>query len=297
MNFKRPVLMSVLWLPALWLAGVQPPNAPRPVAETQAVTPTIAAKPQTTLLFPEKELCGEYYYGDGLGVNCSLTLTADHRFTFGWRGCLGLYDENSGAWEMQGDVAVMRPEKPNKQEGFRGMNTRFVPVKWGKRYYLIDENGMPGFCAAAHDGKFTGPNALPEEVHGSDYTRVADGKVAPLYGKPLLPERYLEFYQQGAVTAKVARIDAQGQAILHVGAANRVKTGMLFTVNSWDGVDLKVLSIKGHEAVCKVMYWWNSDEWVKAGRAFTTGTNFDRPSGTGSQTFDAPPKAAKPAAK
>ena len=39
---------------------------------------------------------GDYYYGDGLGVNVELTLAPDSGFVFTWNGCLGLYDQNYG---------------------------------------------------------------------------------------------------------------------------------------------------------------------------------------------------------
>src|SRR5438477_12939061 len=39
---------------------------------------------------------GEYYFGDGLGVNVSLALAPESGFVFSWHGCLGLYDLNYG---------------------------------------------------------------------------------------------------------------------------------------------------------------------------------------------------------
>src|SRR5262245_3676514 len=34
------------------------------------------------------DIAGDYYFGDGLGVNCSLSVTAEGKFTFQWDGCL-----------------------------------------------------------------------------------------------------------------------------------------------------------------------------------------------------------------
>ena len=46
-------------------------------------------------------VAGDYRYGDGLGVDCSLTVKPEGRFSFVWRGCLGvygrLYDRTSAA--------------------------------------------------------------------------------------------------------------------------------------------------------------------------------------------------------
>ena len=48
-----------------------------------------------------KDIAGDYYFGDGLGVNCSLTVTAKGKFTFQWNGCLGTYDKNEGSASIQ----------------------------------------------------------------------------------------------------------------------------------------------------------------------------------------------------
>jgi hypothetical protein len=39
-------------------------------------------------------VAGEYYFGDGNGVNCSLTVKPESRFSLTWRGCLGVYYQN-----------------------------------------------------------------------------------------------------------------------------------------------------------------------------------------------------------
>jgi hypothetical protein len=77
-------------------------HAERPAVVGRAATPPLSplASPskdgKAKLLFAESELPGQYYLGDGLGVNCSLELHPDHRFRFVWRGCLGMYDRNQG---------------------------------------------------------------------------------------------------------------------------------------------------------------------------------------------------------
>src|SRR5262245_32032 len=45
----------------------------------------------------EHEWAGEYYAGDGLGVNTSLAIAPKSGYVFEWHGCLGLYDRNYGA--------------------------------------------------------------------------------------------------------------------------------------------------------------------------------------------------------
>lgn len=144
---------------------------------------SLAPAPQ--LLFSASELPGRYYLGDGLGVNCRLSLEVNGRFSFCWTGCLGEYDRNEGSWTLEGDRLLMKPEKPNRREGFEGMNLRFMPVKWHDRVLLIDENEMPGFCASAR-----GRTVSNEEyAQGTDYVRVDKvlASVRPGGVKPLIP--------------------------------------------------------------------------------------------------------------
>jgi len=49
------------------------------------------------------DLPGTYYSGDGLGYNVTVVLRADGTFKSDWQGCLGLYGEARGTWELLGD--------------------------------------------------------------------------------------------------------------------------------------------------------------------------------------------------
>ena len=102
----------------------------------------------TALRFDKKDLPGEYQ-GGGTGVGLDdrhLTLEPSGRFTFKSYCCFGEYNSNLGTWSLDGDLVLLHPEKPNKHEVFSAMNVRFVPVKWGKGIYLVDEYEMPGFA-------------------------------------------------------------------------------------------------------------------------------------------------------
>jgi hypothetical protein len=99
-----------------------------------------------------KEVAGEYYFGDGIGVNCKLTLTKRGAFAFTLRGCLGTYDENNGEASLKRGVLHIAPKKPNGREGFQGTPTDFFPVRWGARTYLIPTNDIVNFCSEVNQG-------------------------------------------------------------------------------------------------------------------------------------------------
>src|SRR4030095_1837931 len=48
------------------------------------------------LNLPKHAWAGDYYRGDGLGVNVSLLIAPEAGFVFTWDGCLGRYDWNYG---------------------------------------------------------------------------------------------------------------------------------------------------------------------------------------------------------
>jgi hypothetical protein len=281
---RRTQMKSALWLILLAVA----------LASGCQSRQSEARAPQSALLFPEQELYGDYYFGDGLGVNCSLTIKANHRFAFRWTGCLGTYDENQGSWALSGDILTLKPEKPNDLSGFQGTNTRFIPVKWAGKHYLVDEYEMPGFCAMARSVVTHPRNS--HFVLGSDYRKQEDDKTTGPAAEMLIPGRFREFYDKGAVAAKAVRIDGN-QVVLDRGSADRVKPGMLLAHVDYLSINLTVVSVEEHQSIAKPIYFWNSDRRVKVGDRFTTGEEFGRPRGTGFKRYDSPPPPEKPAKK
>ncbi len=170
------------------------------------------------------------------------------------------------------------------------MNVRYIPVKWGARLYLVDENEMPCFCAVAS----TPDNTLGSGVHGQHYVK-RNGQTPPpvVVGEAAIPERYRDFYENGPVQAVVARVERGGKVILNKGAADRVKPGMLLAAKGPPTIELKVLSVQEHESVAQASYFWNSSLRVAAGDRFTTGGDFAGPRGTGFERFPNPPEAKK----
>lgn len=84
---------------------------------------------------------GSYYRGDGLGLNCTLDIDGEGRFTSLWTGCLGVYDRNEGTAAMVDGRLVLHPERPDR---LKSLATEYVPVRWGERTYLIPKgDGQP----------------------------------------------------------------------------------------------------------------------------------------------------------
>ncbi len=89
---------------------------------------------------------GQYYHGDGTGVNVTLKLAPDNGFHFTWRGCLGEYDRNYGRLTVdEAGVIHLHCERPNVRKGFRGIDELLVPVAWAGRRYLIPPDELDEF--------------------------------------------------------------------------------------------------------------------------------------------------------
>ena len=144
---------------------------------------------------------GEYYYGDGLGVNVRLLLAPESGFIFEWRGCMGIYDRNYGAVTHNGDLVTLHCEFENNRRGFRGIATSLRPVRWGGRHYLIADEQMIEFCNAVNSG------LEAERTSRRFLIRTLDGRpiTPPVTGRPELPEAYarllLDHEIRGTVTA------------------------------------------------------------------------------------------------
>ena len=171
-------------------------------------------------------IAGDYYFGDGLGVNCSLKLGPDGRFSFGWRGCLGVYDQNAGAAKVEAGHLILKPERPNVREGFRGTATDFIPVRWGGRLYLIPEGDGREFCNAVNQG--TEPR---DRVHGRYYLRRDDWE-KKVKGRPDLPKAWEPLLLRGPLRGRVIEVQGGDRARVDLGSDGGVWKGMEFWMDA-----------------------------------------------------------------
>ena len=92
---------------------------------------------------------GEYYAGDGKGMNTTLILAPTAGYVFEWHGFTGLYDRNYSAVVWTNNRIRLSFKFQNIRKGFAGLASEFVPVRWGERRYLIAADEMAGFCSCA----------------------------------------------------------------------------------------------------------------------------------------------------
>lgn len=209
-------------------ADIETLDAWKPEAET--VRFEKAAESEAKALGRKHPWAGSYYYGDGLGVNVSLTLAPSAGFSFLWTGCLGIYGQNYGAVREDGGRLHLEARLPNR-DGFGGIADELVPVLWGKRHYLVRGTDVTSFCNAVNSG-----DEPRRDMHGLVLLRDGDEKKS-VRGLPVVP-----FAPEGCFLAKP--IEAH---VVDVGETQRtpdpdsdqlvdVKTRVTLDVGRWDGV-------------------------------------------------------------
>ena len=143
---------------------------------------------------------GQYYFGDGLGTNVTLTLAPENGFTITWFGCLGLYDQNHGTVAMNGN-RIKFSFAFDVESGYTGnYASEYMPIRWGERLYLIPPGEIVQFCNAINSG-----NEPRRGPHGRFFLRRDDWKKeAP--GKPELPKELMPYLLDKPVDVAIVSI-------------------------------------------------------------------------------------------
>ena len=133
---------------------------------------------------PLEGLAGDYYYGDGTGVNRWLSIRPDGTYFYTWRGCLGLYASAYGRLSLDADgVAELGPAEEGGEGGL-SFKARFV--RWGERTYLVPEDELLKFVEVINDG-----DEPRQGMRGSFYLRDGDWE-RPADGAPDLPANFAD---------------------------------------------------------------------------------------------------------
>jgi hypothetical protein len=148
----------------------------------------------------DHEWAGDYFAGDGLGVNTSLTLAPEAGYVFEWHGCLGLYDRNFGAVTSTNNRIQLSFTFPNERKGFQGIAPEFIPVIWKTRHYLVPADDIIGFCNHVNEGEE--PRTA---VRGFYLLRRGDEKKA-VDGLPTVPREFQPYLLSRPIHATITNV-------------------------------------------------------------------------------------------
>lgn len=150
----------------------------------------------------DHEWAGEYYAGDGLGVNTYMVVAPKSGYVFEWHGCLGLYDRNYGTVAWTNNRVRLSFTFKNNREGFQGIAAELIPVVWGTRHYLIPADQIVRFCNDINSGREPRMNA-----RGFYLLRKGDEK-KQVTGQPKLPGEYQAYLLAKPIEAKIIAVGA-----------------------------------------------------------------------------------------
>jgi hypothetical protein len=213
---RRQHFLPLLFLPlvigaSLARAAHANPSSPQPGKPQGAATQEafqhavdaqrVAIDEENANTKPRISWAGDYYFGDGLGANVSLSLAPHSGVAATWQGCLGTYTTNKGAVIPQADGSLLlKYEEPNDEKGI-GFADHLVPVAWGDRMYMISEKEIPAFVSAVNLGY-----EPRQDARGMFLMREGDeGRKA--YGMPILPRAQRSLIREvplevGVISAK-----------------------------------------------------------------------------------------------
>ena len=197
-------------------------------------------------------LCGSYYFGDGLGVNCTLELKPGGQFSFNSHGCCGTYDENTGTAELKDGTLHLTLAKANNLRGIFGVAEKYRVARWGERIYLLTDDGMLDFCNAVNQG-----HEPREERHGYAFFLRDKDWVKPAPGLPDLPKQWLDYLLKQPLRGKVEHVNRDGTARLSLGSKDGLKVGMVLTAQGERYTQLVITAVE--DASCTVKHSYKDD--------------------------------------
>lgn len=232
---------------------------------------------------------GDYYEGDGLGANISISLAPDTGIAATWHGCTGLYGANRGKVVERDGTLRFEYEQPNKA-GFGGFPDTLRPVRWGERRYMIQQDKMMGFVNAINHGL-----EPRERVHGMFLLAQEDENKAA-EGLPDLPPAYLALIRRAPMRVRVVSIDGVDKKkgdqdcsytyrmTLDRGATDRFAPGIelkpVAQPRAWETATIE--TVAGETSTATMAVWYDDCTHPKTvpvtGWVFTTGA-YDGKSG------------------
>ena len=163
---------------------------------------------------------GAYYLGNGQ-MRFTLEIQAEGSYRFEWTGCPGLDEKSEGSARMVEGWLILTPEKRQLPKIVRNTPTKFLPVNWGSRTYLLAENELTDFCNSINQK--TEPRTKPDGefcLRGGDWSH-------DVTGLPTLPKQLSSLVLPKPLHAEVIEVAADRTGKLNVGEKDGVRPGMI----------------------------------------------------------------------
>jgi hypothetical protein len=152
----------------------------------------------------------------------TLNIEAEGSYAFAWTGWPpGSNEKSEGSVKMVNSWLTLTPNKQRIPLGFPSTPTRFLPVRWGARTYLLTKDEIVDFCNSINHG--TEPR---NSASGSFCLRMSDWSVS-VEGSPSLPTEWAAYLLKKPLQAEVIGMADERTGKLNVGAKDGVRPGMV----------------------------------------------------------------------
>jgi hypothetical protein len=155
MSYRLAALATLAALASLGLGPISPPGPPK--SELVKVRVSVVSPDRTmreeVRQVRAAQLLGNYYQGDGLGINLSLGLRDGAKFDCTWHGCLGVYGKASGTWSL-GDSGVQINTRESEGMLKHKPLNRLRVVAWQGHYLLVQERDLDSLKQRGPDSSF-----------------------------------------------------------------------------------------------------------------------------------------------
>jgi hypothetical protein len=159
---------------------------------------------------------------------------------------MGVCGRESGFVKRVGDYLVLSPVEPFEPR----MKRVLLPVKWGRRTYLIPPEELKKFS----DAVIEGDEPRSEDAHGRFYMRGPDGRVG---GTPELPEPWATYLRKNAVIGMIVEVGEGGRARIDLGSAHGINARSILTVQGREhlsGRQLKTVAVDARSCAVEHVY-------------------------------------------
>lgn len=197
-----------------------PSILPADMEARQAAAVAASAIPPDHVTSDVVRLAGEYSYGNGYDLNCTLEISSDGRFLYKKCQYERVLDQAAGCIVLKNGQLMLQPQVPH-DDWPRGMGNVLVPVAWGQRLYLVPANDIRGFSNQINRGL----EPVRRGNIGNYFLREGDWD-RPVEGKPDLPQEWKERLLEKPVTGLVAGRDPSNRWIIDLGKDHGVYDGM-----------------------------------------------------------------------
>jgi hypothetical protein len=204
---------------------------------------------------PFKDIAGEYYLGDGLGVNQYLSILPDGRYSFVWGTCTGVAHRESGYIRAANDLHILLPVPLRTSKSVTGrlsdairnlcsgepsppkIERNLIPVPWDHDLYLIPPEKMETFCDRIIEGR-----EQRSSERGSFYRRSGTIRFEQPRGLPGLPEKWAQYLDDRTILGRILAVN-DDRVTINLGSVEGVRKDSVINVQAGDYLGSRRLGV------------------------------------------------------